>query len=443
MEKDIFGFRIDFEVDSGKSFLVLTENGLSRRDIVGFQVEMIAKNRIPGVAGLNIRERDLEVRFYYDISGLISLSNFFKRQKVTKADFVKILQNIMGTFTGCKNFLLNEKCFIISENLIFINPDSLEVFLIYIPCSRNAEIVDLFKAFIVNLVVNTANIETNDNFVQKLLGLIKEEHLCISELNTAIRKVEGTSPPNKIIQKNPENGWQESNSAITPESLQAQEDHPLANHKKVVNFVPAILVLLAILAAAGIKINQILVKVDTASMVVEYFQSIGTAVAAILLLAGTIIYWRFRKKGSSPDEIYPTPVQINISQRETAVTTEDSVENKTIPVNIDETVVLSSKQQPVLVGIGEEDSIVISKPDFVVGRNLDTCDYAIHNKSIGRAHARIQSTDGKFYIFDLDSKNGTFINGNRLISNKRYELKPNDKISFANIQFCFKLEYII
>lgn len=457
MEKVICGFLVDFEIDSGKSFLVLTEKGPDKHEIVGFQIEMIAKNKIPGVASLNLREKDLEASFYYDISGLISLANFFKRQKVTKVDFIKILQNITGTLTGCKKFLLNDKCFVISENLIFINPVTLEVFLIYIPCRSTADIVELFKSFVVSLVVKTANIETDDNFVQKLLGLIKEEHLCISEFNAAIKRVGGTFPFDGSTLNHQGNvGCKPDIAAIAaiPDAPKALEAPSITKGNQVARYVPAILVLLTIVAAVSIKIKNVLADVNVLSNDHVALNDpgllwgAGAAVSVITLFAGNIYYKRI--KGQSPKgriksddtvEVKPITTELYINQQEMAVTAEEYGENEINSANVDETVVLCSKQQPILVGMGEEGSIVISKTDFVIGRNLNTCDYAIRNKSIGRAHARIKNNDGRYFIIDLDSKNGTFLNGDRLISNKQYDLQPNDRVAFANVQFCFKIEY--
>lgn len=439
MEEDIYGFRVDYEADSGKSFLVLTENGQGKPDLIEFQVEMIAKNKIPGVAGLTIREKDLETRFCYDISGLISLSNFFRRQKVSKADFIKILQNITGTLTGCKKFLLNDNCFVISEKLIFINPESLEVFLIYIPCRSTADIVDLFKSFVTNLVIKTANIETDDNFVQKLLGLMKEEHQCISEFNTAIGRSEGKMTSDGSTLNGP-GARRESAIPAISEAPQAPETAPLAESKKAVSYVPAILMLLTILSAVAVIVSKVLADLNLASVRPGSSWGIGAAVSVSCLVAGSGIYLGLKKRASETIEAKPLPTESNSNQRELVENIEDVGSNSVNLSNIDETVILNTWQQPVLVGNEEEDRIIISKAEFVIGRNLDTCDHAIRDKSIGRAHARIQNENGRFYIFDLDSKNGTFINGDRLVSNKQYELKPNDRVSLANLQFHFKIE---
>jgi len=86
----------------------------------------------------------------------------------------------------------------------------------------------------------------------------------------------------------------------------------------------------------------------------------------------------------------------------------------------------------------EEEIIPINKPEFYIGRNREAVDYwEADNPSIGRVHAKIIRQDGAYYIVDLESKNGTYLNGERLSSNVPYPLSFKDKIRLANIEYTF------
>lgn len=86
------------------------------------------------------------------------------------------------------------------------------------------------------------------------------------------------------------------------------------------------------------------------------------------------------------------------------------------------------------------DDIAINKPSFIIGRLEEQVDYVHSNNAIGKVHAEIISRDGCFYLKDLNSKNGTYINGKRIDSNKEYELKNNDKLTLANSEFVFRYD---
>lgn len=109
--------------------------------------------------------------------------------------------------------------------------------------------------------------------------------------------------------------------------------------------------------------------------------------------------------------------------------------------SVSETVFLGTAviRNPLLkvIKTGNAEEIVINKPSFIIGRLEGQVDYVHSNNAIGKVHAEIITREGCYYLKDLNSKNGTFINGKRLESNTEYEIKNNDKITLANSDFVF------
>lgn len=83
--------------------------------------------------------------------------------------------------------------------------------------------------------------------------------------------------------------------------------------------------------------------------------------------------------------------------------------------------------------IRDNETVEINKDIFLIGRTANTVDYLINNKIIGRIHARIENIDNEYFLTDLDSKNGTYLNGTRLIANERYKLEDRYEIKIANV----------
>lgn len=52
---------------------------------------------------------------------------------------------------------------------------------------------------------------------------------------------------------------------------------------------------------------------------------------------------------------------------------------------------------------------------------------------VSREHANIQPTDEGFFIIDLNSTNGTILNGYRLPSEQAYPLKSGDEVRFGDL----------
>ena len=70
----------------------------------------------------------------------------------------------------------------------------------------------------------------------------------------------------------------------------------------------------------------------------------------------------------------------------------------------------------------------IEVPEFVIGRGND-CQIVLPERQVSRYHAKITSDQGKYILHDLGSKNGTHLNGARVIGST--QLKDGDEIQIA------------
>jgi len=80
------------------------------------------------------------------------------------------------------------------------------------------------------------------------------------------------------------------------------------------------------------------------------------------------------------------------------------------------------------------------KSVYLFGRDREVADIPTDHLSCSGQHAIIQfrnvklkhgSKEVKPYLMDLESKNGTFLNGQQIDDSRYYELRPKDKIKFA------------
>lgn len=80
------------------------------------------------------------------------------------------------------------------------------------------------------------------------------------------------------------------------------------------------------------------------------------------------------------------------------------------------------------------DLTVTVSESLSVGRGSDN-DVVLGSKQVSRNHAVLSILGGELYVKDLDSSNGTFINDERIESNKSSLLTVDDKIGFASFSF--------
>jgi hypothetical protein len=91
----------------------------------------------------------------------------------------------------------------------------------------------------------------------------------------------------------------------------------------------------------------------------------------------------------------------------------------------------SDTERPVLILQGDKqtsDQWVLNKDNTILGRD-ESCDIMLSERQVSRQHIRIFKEGSQFYIEDLDSKNGTWVNGVPIKGVR--ELHHNDEIQVA------------
>ncbi len=69
-----------------------------------------------------------------------------------------------------------------------------------------------------------------------------------------------------------------------------------------------------------------------------------------------------------------------------------------------------------------------------LGRAFDNS-VLVDDASVSRHHAAIRWKDGGIFVIDLNSTNGTFVNGEKLEENYFYRLDYADEVKIGNIAF--------
>jgi hypothetical protein len=80
----------------------------------------------------------------------------------------------------------------------------------------------------------------------------------------------------------------------------------------------------------------------------------------------------------------------------------------------------------------------ITSKSFLIGKIKEHVDGIINDDMISRIHAEIKNDNGRYFLTDLNSTNGTFHNGRRLEANEMVEIKEEDMICFATAEYIFR-----
>lgn len=96
----------------------------------------------------------------------------------------------------------------------------------------------------------------------------------------------------------------------------------------------------------------------------------------------------------------------------------------------------ANDKNPILKNLSTGDVYEVTSNPFTIGKS-QTCNLVIADKVVSRHHAEVVQYGDKYFIKDLSSTNGTFINGNKLMADTDVELKDGQEIIFANKKFIY------
>lgn len=98
--------------------------------------------------------------------------------------------------------------------------------------------------------------------------------------------------------------------------------------------------------------------------------------------------------------------------------------------------------------IGEETYVMPATERIVIGRAMegdtgigfDLTPYGAYHFGVSRMHAVLTLHDGYLYLEDLNSTNGTRINGFQVTPKQRYRLRDGDEIEFGRLRTVLRFE---
>lgn len=143
-----------------------------------------------------------------------------------------------------------------------------------------------------------------------------------------------------------------------------------------------------------------------------------------------------------------SPVIYMEKQREMTLPLENcNIGEGTVKIDYDKTIIqsnenLSSKKQCYLVPEEQgQELISLGEFPFFIGRFQKDTASLEKKKNISRMHSKIEKMGEQFFISDLNSTNGTFVNEKRIENNQQIVLTEGDKVSFADVPYYFTKEW--
>lgn len=492
------GYRFFFESDAKASHLVLM---LNREDkILNYQIEMIQNNPELPILPFHIRRKDGDAYCYYNITSKQKLSQMLQRKKLNKQEFIDILLGVANAILKSENYFLPNKGFLLEEEYIYLTLQPFKLFLVYIPVSNGP--IDVMRDLrqLISRLMTHVSIEESakDNFLHKILVEMSNDTFNITTLCKLLNNLKTGSVKNAPAVMEDQKGEQcvdsnfinsepsKQNHVEVSHSQKAKASHlnDVASETEEVRELgySKKSILINILSQILVIVVSLLTSLQTGLFDPKTFEATTLLGLILIITVGEyVIFNKLMKKemivkkkamnkqtkastiskisktakspgNTSNDTLYPQPINMNKKEILNDLGQQPPVYHEIVAGDDTEIICFNNSIETEILGHSESqeaylmsardgvmERIIVHKPSFVIGKLREQVDYVLNSKSISRIHAEIIYENGSYHIIDINSKNGTFVNGERIESNKNYPIQDEDRIAFANKEFVFKI----
>ncbi|MGI6069555.1 MAG: DUF6382 domain-containing protein [Blautia sp.] len=433
--------RAEYKRDVNHSYLVMDSE--AEQDIASYRIRMLLGNSISTFLSCTVKGLNGNTLFYYDISGEQSISALYERQKMGLQELQTIFKGIVEGFGQTEEYLLEPDDLVLLPEYMYLNGEKGQLQLCYLP-GYQKDIRQQFCSFSEYVL---PKIDHKDSQAVSLgyaiYRLALEEGVQADKMKEELYQVREHMPnPTERVTAEADKMWKEhqkrEEEILRREAMNAffGEDEP--EEKMAFDGARWAAVGIGILGSVGIGAGVWLGILPWGVAVLFWI------VALVVWGVGMLVWKNFSKKQK---EIGNPVTQQEVLWEEEAKEWKDMGDEKnrqTVHTDTkpEETTVLYQAEQPAVSSLvskipGQFPTIFLEKEMIVVGKLPKAADVILETSTISRVHARICEREGEYYLSDLNSRNGTCVNGKILQGEEEYLLKNHDEVSFADVQYIF------
>jgi len=442
--------KISFYSDAAHNYMVLEcPPGLKEN----YQYKMLAANRIKGLLSCSSRSIDSREYLYYDISSRQSLTDLYDRRPVRSEDLNRILKDLVNVEETLTEYLLDTSHLILDPACVYLDFREQTCSFVYYPGEEQKTGPQSLFTFLADRV---------DGRDKQAAALIYRLCMMAERPGFRLRAKELADlglQMDEESEKKPESFACEQGS-VYERSREQEIFAPRVNRQEAVfreeyTEIPEespggrrsesgrgpVLIAAVILTAAGILLllaDRFVKLQESYILLTRAFGGVLTAAGVILLIVQLVCG---RKKQT--EQIPETAETIIYKEPEPWETPGFSSSSYRPGPAPGETCLLGPDTRPAagLYGTGtcRGEQISLAKLPCVVGKMRDYVDQVLDDSSVSRMHARFAvEGDGSISVRDLNSTNGTWLNGERLRPNESRVLQQGDHLRLGRMEFIFR-----
>lgn len=369
-----------------KSYMCIetTEDIIEKHELM-----ILQKYKVPQLLPLQIMIQDGKVQYWFEITGKQQLADYLGGKQIGRKQLKKILFSMEQVCEKMPEFLLKEERICLLQELLYVDLVDETVYFTYLPF-WNGSFPEEFRRWMEETLrkidhQDRACVELAYNVYEKS----RQENVSIQEILMEVSRKEENVFPKVLEGKIAGRG----------------EEKPLAQEKKE-----------QVTKEKGKRISKI--QGNSITDTIEVIRSEIKEYA----------------KGKVPKKLQN---YLNASKKKETRVISDMIQSEGYHTGL----LMNEPEKPEgrLIYQGEHGcaDLQIETAEYFLGRNSEEVDGKIETDGISRVHARITKKEGEYYIEDLDSTNGTYVNGELLECHRIRKLNANDWVRFGIEEYLF------
>lgn len=349
----------------------------AERPLSKLEENMLSANRIAGMLPVQWFREDDNYLLCYEITGMQALDRLLENRLVDEKLLKILLTGVTVTVMQLEKYLLFEEGMCLLPEMIFFDNKTETIHFCYYP-QENKILQEQLIKLMEYLLAKTDHKNTNAvQLVYSVYEGVQNPSFCLSDLRRYVQnEINIYESEDILIEKyNDETVENELNKELKKETL---KDGKL---KKAI-------------------FCKLKIKPDLTNRIIQRF---------------------FDKKKEKEDVVLYEDESEEVEEYVTTVLNQE--QNEAMGVLKYE-------------GFHSLEDIVIIKTPFVIGKDSG-CDGIIKHPNISRYHAKITYQEGTYFIEDLNSTNGTMVNGGLLGYKTKVSLKKGQDVYLANEPYRF------
>lgn len=369
--------KVSYRNEAMHNYMVIETSDI---ESTNFREKMITENDITGILSTKITKINSDTVFMYDISSMQSLAVLYEKKTYSASDIDNILESLYRTVKNMEPYFLDVNNLIVDKDLIFMNMENGNISFSYNPYFSkpiNKQLEELSR-YLMDKVDYSNKEATYKVFMlnQKVLG----EGFVIDNLASLFE----------------EKSAKEENKNIFYEEV-AQEDY------------------------LNDDVTHINIKDD--------YKEKKTLSGFLTDIKNKFTYKKVKEQAvvCETKTVYKAIGEQNyVSNNE-----EDMYMGQTVLLSETKTNVISFKPDKPYF-----DEFELEQNSIVIGKMEEKVDVVIKDPSVSRIHAKCEREGDRFFIEDLNTTNGTYLDNKRMVPYKMEEIFDGSRIRFGQVGYC-------